>query len=179
MSLFNTDLLKIPWQHNWLINNNSYSLMYQISCRQGGGKQLNRFLFHLFFWILDWLVFLGTTYWWRNWSDQMMKNSISCGPRPAVSKFSDKTRQGNNMYQKETPPQQYQQKFCNFCLQEEGSDVIDRITSPSTIHYHFLNSYSTQSQLIKICPVERNLASCILLPNLHINLEWNKFVVLR
>ena len=53
-------------------------------------------------------------------------------PEAGHQLFSDKIRQCNNLYGKKPPPRQYQQRFRNSSLQEEGSDVIDQILAPST-----------------------------------------------
>ena len=39
---------------------------------------------------IEWFVWLATTYWCSNISDNVLKNSISCGPRPAISYFQTK-----------------------------------------------------------------------------------------
>ena len=53
-------------------------------------------------------------------------------PKAGLKLFSDKTRQHNNIYRQKSPPQQYQQRFNNYYLQEGVSDVIDIIIALPT-----------------------------------------------
>ena len=125
-----------------------------------GQEKLIRFLLCQYkYWRLNWWLCLSTTYLWSNRSYHFQMNSISRGPRPAVSYFQTKhknviIKMGRNLLLNSINIGLETHLYMkNEVIYRPNYCTINNLITPSTVTL-------INSQLVNIWNVARNLSSC-------------------